>query len=155
MQNFTLQSVSNALNLKVNHKGQEWRISEATYPLQLVHLAYLTIEMMEGGKDVHILIITDHFTRYSQALVTSSQTAKCRSQALWDRFIVHYGLPECIISDQGQNFESDLISELHLLAEVWKLCTSPYHPHTNGQCEQFKSTLVNMLGTLPPNEKSS
>ena len=32
---------------------------------------YLTIEANEGGKDVHILVITDHFTCYAQAIVTS------------------------------------------------------------------------------------
>ena len=42
---------------------------QATYPLQLVHLDYLTIETTEGGKDGHVLIITDHFMM--QALVTS------------------------------------------------------------------------------------
>ena len=40
------------------------------YPLQLMHLDYLTIEMTKGGKDVHVLIITDHFMRYAQARVT-------------------------------------------------------------------------------------
>ena len=33
----------------------------ATYPMELVHMDYLTIEATEGGKDVHILIITDCF----------------------------------------------------------------------------------------------
>ena len=62
---------------------------QATYPLQLVHLDYLTIEITEGGKDAHELIITGHFMRYTQALVTSSQIAKCTAQALWDQFVVH------------------------------------------------------------------
>ena len=44
----------------------------AAHLLQLVHLDYLTIEATEGGKDVPVLIITDHFTRYAQALVPSS-----------------------------------------------------------------------------------
>ena len=35
------------------------------------------------------------------------------------------------------------------LAQVKKLLTSPYHPETNGQCEWFNTTLINMLGTLP------
>ena len=126
---------------------------QATYPLQLVHLDSLTIEMAEGGKDIHILIITGHFMRYAHALITSSQTAKCTTQALWDQFIVHYGLPECIISDQGKTFESDLTSELCKLERVGN-CISPNHPETNGQCKQFNSTLINMLGNLPPHKKS-
>ena len=59
---------------------------QATHPLQLVHFDYLIIEVTEGGKgkDVHVLIITDHFKRYGQSLVTSSQTAKCTAQASRD-----------------------------------------------------------------------
>ena len=104
MQNFTLQSVSNAFNSKVNHRGQQWRNIQATYPLQLMHLDYLTIEMTKGGKDVHMVITTDHFTRYAWALITSLHTAKCTAQTLWDQFVVHYGLPESIISDKGSEF---------------------------------------------------
>ena len=77
---------------------------DATYPMELVHMDYLRIEANEGGKDVHILLITDHFTQYAQAIVTSSQTAKCTAQNLQDKSIVHYGLPENILSNQGCNF---------------------------------------------------
>ena len=35
---------------------------DATYHMELVHMDYLMIEANEGGNDVHILIITDHFT---------------------------------------------------------------------------------------------
>ena len=36
---------------------------DATYPMESVHMDYLMIEANEGGKDVHILVITDHFTQ--------------------------------------------------------------------------------------------
>ena len=36
-----------------------------------------------------------------------------------------------------------------------KLCTSPYHPETNGQCEHFNATLISMLGTLPVHAKKN
>ena len=31
----------------------------ATYPIELGHMDYLTIEANEGGKDVHIFVITE------------------------------------------------------------------------------------------------
>ena len=58
-----------------------------------------------------------------------------------------------IITDQGRNFESELIGHLCQLAGVQKLRTSPYHPQTNGQCERFNGTLLNMLGTITPEQK--
>ena len=116
---------------------------------------YLTIEAMEGGKDIHILVITGHFTRYTKAIVTSLQTTKCTAQNLWDKFILHYGLPEKIPTDQGHNFESNLLKSLCEIAQVKKMRTSGYHPQTNGQCECFNVTLISMLGTLPKKPKST
>ena len=57
------------------------------------------------------------------------------------------------LTDQGKSFENNLFQELRDLAQVKKLCTSPYHPKTNGQCEHFNATLISMLGTLPTHAK--
>ena len=35
---------------------------DVTYPMELVHMYYLMIEANKGGKDTHILVITNHFT---------------------------------------------------------------------------------------------
>ena len=125
----------------------------ATHPLELVHLDYLCLEPGKGLEE-NILVITDHFTRYAQAFVTRTQMAQTMAKTLWDKFIVHYSLPEKILMDQGQNFESQLVANLCELMGVQKIWTSPYHPETNGQCERFNSTLINMLGTLPKEKKS-
>ena len=75
------------------------------------------------------------------------------AKLLWNNFIIHYGFPNKIISDQGRNFESELLANLCEVAGVQKLRTTPYHPQTNGQCERFNSTLLNMLVTLSPEQK--
>ena len=122
-------------------------------PLELVHLDYLTLEPSKGNIE-NVLVITDHFTRYALAYASKTQTAQATARILWDNFICHYGFPEQFISDQGRNFESDLIQELCKIAGVKKLHTTPYHPQSNGQCKRFNSTLCNMLGTLSDEEKS-
>ena len=73
----------------------------------------------------NVLIITDHFTRYAQAFPSKSQTALATAKLLWNNFILHYGFPEKIITDQGQNFESELIENLCQVAGVKKL--APAH----------------------------
>ena len=120
---------------------------EVNQPLELVHLDYLKIEPSKGNVE-NVLIVTDHFTRYTQAFPSKSQIALTTAKLLWNNFILHYGFPAKIITNQGQNFESELIGNLCQVAGVKKLHTSPYHPKTNGQCEHFNSTLLNMLGTL-------
>ena len=74
-----------------------------------------------GGKandnrGVNILIVTDHFTKYAQAYATPKQTTVVVDQTLWENFLVHYGWPEGILTDQGKSFENNLIRELCKLA---------------------------------------
>ena len=80
----------------------------ATHFLKLFHLNYL---YLEHGKDLeeNVLVVTDHLTQYAQAYVTWSQTTQTTVKALWVNFIIHYGLPEKILLDQGRNFESQLV----------------------------------------------
>ena len=76
------------------------------------------------------------------------------AKALLDNFILHYGLPEKILSDQGRNLESECIANLCMLMGTKKLRISLYHPQMNGQCERMNSTLISMLWTLPSKHTS-
>ena len=125
---------------------------EATRPMKLVHIGYPTIKALTNSKslkDVNILIVTDHFTHYTQAYITPNQKANTVAKTLWDKFFMHYCFPEKILSDQGRNFESKLLEELCLLAQVKKMRTTPFRPEGNGSCERFNRTLISILGTLP------
>ena len=127
---------------------------ESTFPLELVCMDYLSLEMSSGGYE-HILVITDHFTRFSQAIPTRNQTAHTTAKILFEQFICHYGFPSRLHSDQGRNFESAVIQELCKLASIAKNRTTSYHPQGNGTAERFNQTLLNMLGTLKETQKSN
>ena len=124
----------------------------STQPMELVCIDFLSLEQSKGGFE-NVLVITDHFTRYAQAFPTRNQLAKTTAKVLFENFIVHYGFPARLHSDQGRNFESSVIKELCALAGVQKTRTTPYHPMGNGMVERFNQTLLNMLGTLEDRQK--
>ena len=64
-----IQNCERCLRCKQQPEWAELKPLEASYPLELVHMDYLKI----GGKDdpnSNVLVITDHFTRFSQAYVS-------------------------------------------------------------------------------------
>ena len=105
---------------------------DALYPLQTIHLDFLLIGSKKE-KNTNVLVITDHFTRYSQAFVTNNQQTSTVVKAFVDKYVVHYGWPEKILTDQGASFESKLFKELCEEAKICKMRMTPYHPIGNGR----------------------
>ncbi len=121
-------------------------------PLELVCIDFWSAENC-SGRSVDVLVITDHFTKMACAFCCRDQSAKQVAKILWDKFFCVFGFPERIHSDQGANFESQLIRELLEVAGVKKSRMTAYHPMGNGHVERFNRTLGNMIRALPPRSK--
>lgn len=121
-------------------------------PMEMVCMDYLTIEKSKGGYQ-YILVVTDHYTKFALAIPTKNMTAKTTAAAFFKEFVVHYGLPKRVHSDQGGSFEGELFQQLCQLTGMTKSRTSPYRPSGNGICERFNRSLLSMLGTLDPEHK--
>ena len=64
-----------------------------TQPLELVHMDYLSLEPSKGNIE-NVLVITDHFTRYTLAYPSKTPTAQATARILWYNFTSHYGFTE-------------------------------------------------------------
>ena len=92
----------------------------------------------------YALVAIDYATRYPDAVPLRNQEATTVADALMEIFS-RVGVPRELLSDQGTNFMSALITELCRLLQVRKLCSTPYHPEGNGLVENFNGTLKKML----------
>ena len=151
---YHIRNCERCLRFKQKPEREEMHSIESSYPLEIVHMDFLVIgSKKDPNKEINVLVVTDHFTRYAQAFVTTSQTAHTVATTLYEKYLVYYGWPDKLHSDQAGNFESKLIAELCQIAQVQKIRTTPYHPEGNAQCERFNQTLLGMIGSLNPNEK--
>ena len=125
-----------------------------TRPLELVCMDFLSLENSKGGHN-SVLVITDHYTKYACAFPTRNQEAKTVAKLLVEEFIVHYGIPERLHSDQGRCFDGKIIRNMCKMMGIEKSRTTPYHPEGDGITERFNRTLISMLKTLEPDQKQN
>lgn len=127
---------------------------ESTGPMDLVCIDFLSIEP-DSSNRTEVLVITDHFTRFSRAIPTKNQTAKQVGEVLWKEFFLDFGWPNRLHSDRGASFTGKLAKELHKMANVNISLSAPHHPPSNGQCERFNRTLLDMIATLEIEKKKN
>ena len=100
----------------------------------------------EAGNS-YVLVAGDYFTRWMEAYPIPNQEAVTVARVLVDQWFCWFSMPEQLHSDQGRQFESDLMAEICKTLGILKTHTTPYHPQCDGLVERFNRTLLDMLAT--------
>ena len=93
----------------------------------------------------YIMVATDLFSKYVEAVPLVNQTASSVAQAIVQHVILRHGPPKTLLTDQGTNFESFLMTEVCKLLGMNKVRTTPFHPRTDGQTERANRTIKEWL----------
>ena len=96
----------------------------------------------------YILVLADYFTKWAEAFPLVNQEAKTVAGVFVNEFILRFGAPRTVHTDQGRNFESHLFQEICELLEMHKTRTTPYHPQSDGLVERLNKTLTTMLSNF-------
>ena len=103
----------------------------------------------------NILVLTDAFTKLSQAFVTPNQKAITVTKILVDKWFYTYGTPAHIHSDKGHSFDNEIMSHLYAMYRVEQSTTMPYNPHGNAPTERLNHALIGLLKSLQKEQKSN
>ena len=124
----------------------------ANRPMELLCIDFTTLDKSDCGKE-SVLVMTDAFSKFTQAVVTPDQKARTVAKMLVDKWFYTYGIPARIHSDQGKSFCNSIIAELCKMYGIKQTSTTPYNPRGNAVCERFNRTMHNLLATLPKEHK--
>ena len=97
----------------------------------------------------YLLTCVDRYTRWPEAIPLTSITAETVAKAFISGWISRFGVPSTIITDRGQQFESQLWNSLMSLLGTKRFRTTAYHPQTNGMVERFHRQLKAALKAQP------
>lgn len=93
----------------------------------------------------YCLTMIDRFTRWPEAVPLPDMTAISVAKGLISGWISRFGCPAIITTDQGRQFESNLLKELYKLIGTERIRTTPYHPQSNGIIERWHRTLKSSI----------
>lgn len=126
---------------------------QAGYPLQIVAVDILGPLPVTAQGNKYVLVACDCFTRWVEVYAIQNQEALTVAKTLVDEMFCRFSPPEQLHSDQGRQFEADLLKEVCTLLQIHKTRTTAYHPHCNGLVERFNRTLLDMLSTAVKDHK--
>ena len=121
-------------------------------PMELLCIDFTKADVAKGGKE-NILVLTDAFSKYSQAFFTSNQKSLTVAKVLVEKWFNVFGIPARIHSDQGKSFDNEIISSLCKMYGIRHSTTTPYNPRSNSQCEWFNRTLFGLMRSLDKVQK--
>jgi len=95
-----------------------------------------------------ILVLTNHFTRCTDTLSIPEASPPTVARVLDQHVFCYLALPEQIHSDQGAQFQSQLMSDLCRLWGINQSRTTFYYPQDNGVVERNNWMLGDALRSL-------
>ena len=111
-----------------------------TRPLQIVAADIVEFGLTSSGNR-YVLVVTDYYTKYANMYPIKDQTADTVAECLFVNYVRQHSIPECILSDQGVQFESQVTQSLCKKLGITKVHTSSAHPQCDGQTERMNRTI--------------
>ena len=117
----------------------------ANYPFEIIGIDVVGPLPTTPRGMKYIIVAICYYSKWCEALATKDFTAQTTAMFIINCIICRFGFMSKIITDQGPNFESNVVKELCKGLKIEKLRTTAYHPQGNGEVERQNRTLKAVL----------
>jgi len=105
----------------------------------------ITMDNLSDDLSKYLLVVFDAFTKWVEAYPLPDQEAATCITAVYNGMFSRFGLPRQLHSDQGRNFESQLVTDLCNITGVYKTRTTAFLRRSDGLTERANRTILAML----------
>lgn len=131
-------------------KGFLIPIKVSCIAFQDISLDLLEMPLSESGFR-YVVVINDRLTKIAVAEAIKTCTSHDIITVLYDSWILKFGTPLTLITDQGPNLMSEEFQSFLLRCNIKHTPTTPYHPQCDGQTERFNAYLGDVLAIYSKN----
>jgi hypothetical protein len=93
----------------------------------------------------YILVITDYFTKWVEAIPMKSVTSNDVVNFIKEHVIHRFGIPQTITADGGSAFISEEFRKFTTDVGIKLIRSSPYYAQANGQAEASNQSLIKLI----------
>lgn len=103
-------------------------------------------------RNKYVLTIQDNLTKFIHLEALRDKSTSGVVQALTKYFAI-FEIPKVILSDNGKEFDSELLEKLTEILTIRQIFITPYHPQSNGALERSHGKLKEYLSFFVTVEK--
>ena len=95
-----------------------------------------------------LVVAIDYLTKWPEAKAIRDKRAETVASFIVDDIICRHGVPSELVTDQGTEFNNQLLTHIAEKTHMKHIMTTPYHPQANGQVERMNQTLAGIIRKL-------
>ena len=116
------------------------------WPFQGWALDYIGMIHPASSKEHRfVLVATDYFTKWSEAVPLRNMTHKEVIQFITEHIVHRFGIPQTLTTDQGTSFMAKEVKQFAESLGIKMLSSSPYYAQANGQGESSNKILIKLI----------
>jgi hypothetical protein len=119
-------------------------ITDFSKPFDMVAMDILELTRTNSGNK-YVIVFSDYLTKWVEAFALKDMKAETIAKVFINEVVSRHSAPSKLLSDQGQNFLSNLVKSICEYLQINKVQTAPYSPKCDGLVERFNKTLCKML----------